>query len=136
MKTTYFWKAEREPIPGIKYISIAHNKDFIRMQSYDALIPSWDLINLVIENGYSNEILNIYKEAYYKQLMKLDPGKVYEDLHDCTLVCYESSKDIANHKKFCHRRMVAGWIEQELGIIIPEETRKCEDKLIIPAIYL
>lgn len=31
--------------------------------------------------------------------------------------------------------MVAGWIEEQLGIIVPEETREKEKDLIVPAIY-
>lgn len=137
MKTTYFWKAEHEPIHGIKYVSIAsRNMYFCNFPIYKDLCPSWDIIKMVHTYGYTNNVLEIYKEKYYKQLMKLDPGKVYEDLIDCTLVCYESSKDLASGKKFCHRRMVAGWLESTIGIVVPEETREKESNLIIPAIYL
>ena len=76
-----------------------------------------------------------YKIEYFRQLAKLDAAKVYDDLKDCVLVCFESPKDLASGKKFCHRRMVAGWIETELGIVVPEEVRKKDAGLMVPAIY-
>ena len=107
MKTSYFWKATHEPISDVRYVSISRSTPpgVQYMLSYESLMLSWDL------------------------------EKVYEDLKDCTLVCFESSKDLATKKKFCHRRMVAGWIEEQLGIIVPEETREKEKDLIVPAIY-
>ena len=60
---------------------------------------------------------------------------MYQELKDCVLVCFESPKDIASGKKFCHRRMVAGWIETELGIVVPEEVREKDAGLVVPAVY-
>ena len=45
-----------------------------------------------------------FQEAYLKDLSKLDPHKVYEDLDQHILVCYEKSCD------FCHRHIVADWL--------------------------
>lgn len=56
------------------------------------------------------------------------------DLKDCVLVCFESSNDLYTGKKFCHRRMVAGWLEEKLGIEVPEETRTGH-YVKVPAIY-
>ena len=124
MKTSYFWKATHEPISDVKYVSISRSTPpgVQYMLSYESLMPS-------------QESFEYFRKAYYSQLDKLNPKKVYEDLKDCTLVCFESSKDLATKKKFCHRRMIAGWIEEQLGIIVPEETREKEKDLIVPAIY-
>ena len=137
MKTGYFWKATHEPEPGVTYVSISrqNQRGAEMIPRYEALMPSWDIIYLAHEMGYSDECLKLYKREYYKQLHQLDPRQVYEDLKDCTIVCHEAPKDLASGKKFCHRRMVAGWIETELGIVIPEEVREKEKHFIIPALY-
>lgn len=47
-----------------------------------------------------------YIEEYFKQvLIKLDPLKVYNELDDSALLCYESSQE------FCHRHIVSAWFE-------------------------
>lgn len=137
MRTTYFWKATHEPEPGVRYVSISRQKQrgAEDMEEYEPLMPSWDIINMAHEMGYSKECEEIYKQMYFKQLSQLDPKEIYEQFKNCTLVCFESSKDIASGKKFCHRRMFAGWIEQSLGILVPEETREKEKHLFVPAIY-
>jgi uncharacterized protein (DUF488 family) len=55
-----------------------------------------------------------YIEQYSLILSKLDPKKVYEDLKDTVLLCYEKSG------VFCHRRVVAAWIEDSLGVSVEE----------------
>lgn len=136
MKTTYFWKAAHEPEPDGRYISISRTKPpMTGMASYEPLMPSWDIIRLAKDKGYSEECLREYKLRYFEQLERLDAKEVYEMLKDYTIACFESSKDIASGKKFCHRRMVAGWIETELGIAVPEETRMSESGLIVPAMF-
>jgi len=48
-------------------------------------------------------------------LCKLDAAKVVEDLgSDAVLLCWEAPG------KFCHRRLVAAWLEEALGIEVPE----------------
>lgn len=111
MKTTYFWKAGHEPEPNTTYVRISQQPmTGIPMPYAPALIPNWDIIRAAHAAGYN-------------------------ELKDCTLVCFESSKDLATGDKFCHRRMVAGWIEETLGIVVPEETRYKEKHLIVPTIY-
>lgn len=137
MKTSYFWKALHEPEVGAKYVSISRSnmKGAENIAKYPALMPSWDIINAAHKMGYSKESFEFYKKAYFKQLDSLNPQQVYEDLKDCVLICFEAPKDLASGAKFCHRRMVAGWIESELGIIVPEEVRAKDSNLIIPAVY-
>ena len=53
-------------------------------------------------------------EYMIQVLSKLDSEKVYTDLDNSILLCYEESS------KFCHRHIVASWLEYELGIIVPE----------------
>lgn len=128
MKTTYFWKAMHEPTEGAKYVSISRKTpDYVEFGSYPDLFPSWELIELARSNDYST--FEEYERRYLEHLEKLDANKVYEDLKDCTLVCFESSKDLACGKKFCHRRIVAKWLKAKLGIDVPEELRDKETDL-------
>ena len=47
-----------------------------------------------------------YIEEYYKQVLsKLNPEKIYNDLNNSILLCYEESNE------FCHRHIVAAWLE-------------------------
>jgi uncharacterized protein (DUF488 family) len=56
-----------------------------------------------------------YREEYQKILDNLDPRKVYEDLgKNSILICWEAPG------KFCHRRLVAEWLEKHLGVTVPE----------------
>jgi uncharacterized protein (DUF488 family) len=48
-------------------------------------------------------------------LDKLDPGEVaYELGSEAVLLCWEAPG------RFCHRRLVATWLEEALGVDVPE----------------
>jgi len=57
-----------------------------------------------------------YKYFFYEEVLGvLDPRKVYEELgEDAILLCWE------NPGEFCHRRLVAQWLEEALDITIDE----------------
>lgn len=57
-----------------------------------------------------------YAEQYCKEVLeKLDPKEVYEELgEDAVLLCWEGKT------KFCHRHIVAKWLNQHLGIEVTE----------------
>lgn len=56
-----------------------------------------------------------YIENYYNLVLsKLDPNEVYEDLNNSILLCYEDSSD------FCHRHIVAVWLELMIDIKVDE----------------
>lgn len=56
-------------------------------------------------------ILYYVKEYYHQVLKKLDPGLLFESLSNKTiLLCYEESEE------FCHRHLVAFWLELFLDI--------------------
>jgi len=107
MKTSYFAKYK-----GHSGVSIAlGTPPWFVGKTYPNLFPSWDLIKEFKE--YSDEAA--YTKAYYEQvLIKLDPQEVYDDLKDSVLLCWEKSG------VFCHRRLVAQWIEDSLGIKVEE----------------
>jgi len=56
-----------------------------------------------------------YEKRYRENVLsKLDPKKIYNMFRDSVLLCWEPEGD------FCHRRIVASWIEENLGIEVPE----------------
>lgn len=58
---------------------------------------------------------DIYTKAYKEIILsKLDPDEVYHRLENSVLLCWEHPGE------FCHRRIVAEWLQNELGVIILE----------------
>lgn len=60
-----------------------------------------------------------YMQEFYKQvLLKLNPEEVLRDLEkfgkNVILLCYEENQD------FCHRHLVATWLEKEMQIKVEE----------------
>lgn len=61
------------------------------------------------ENNY------YYIKNYYELVLKdLDPNEILNLLNNKILLCYEDNME------FCHRHIIAYWIELELGISVPE----------------
>ena len=77
---------------------------------YPALAPTRSMIELAHE-GRTEE----YTEQYTEHVLsRLDPVKVYEELDGSILLCWEKAG------KFCHRRLVAEWLERATGKRVPE----------------
>ena len=56
-----------------------------------------------------------YIEHYFDEVLKnLDPEKVYYDLNNSILLCYEDNDE------FCHRHIVAAWFEILLDLEVNE----------------
>lgn len=56
-----------------------------------------------------------YIEEYYNQvLLKVDFEELFKDERDPILLCFEESS------KFCHRHIVAEFLQMKYGIIVPE----------------
>lgn len=79
---------------------------------YYPLAPSWEIVEGV-KSGRITE--KEYTIEYLKKLETLDPQKVVDDLGDgAIMLCYESPKD------FCHRHIVAHWLNKKLGLDVQE----------------
>lgn len=80
---------------------------------YIPLCPNWNLVNDYKSGTISQEeYTKIYYEIY---LNKLDPLKTYNELEEnAILLCYEKTG------KFCHRRLVAEWLEKNLNVKVNE----------------
>lgn len=58
-----------------------------------------------------------YERLYREQVLsKLDPQNIYDMFRNNVLLCWE------NPGEFCHRRIVAAWLYENLGIIVNEWT--------------
>lgn len=76
----------------------------------------------IIDEKTNNDF---YIIEYYRQVLsKLNPREVLEYLKNRIMMCYEDPN------LFCHRHIVAAWLETELGITVPEV--KFENGLLIP----
>jgi len=107
MNTSYF--AKYRGSNGVN-IAIKHPPGFPGT-SYPALFPKYWFFKRYKEDG--DEVA--YTEAYYSEVLnRLDPQKVYNDLKGSTILCWEKSGS------FCHRRIVAKWLSDNLGVKVPE----------------
>lgn len=94
---------------------------------FTPLMPSSQLLTWYKGTIQAKSAWAEYCEAYNAQLDCLKAASVYEELsviaeaHDADeiiLLCYEPAKTLDTQP--CHRRLVAAWLESELGITVPE----------------
>lgn len=79
------------------------------IEEYPQLAPPMELLH---EAPY-------FYERYYDVVLKhLDPQRVADDLRGKVLCCWEKSPT------HCHRRMVARWLKETLGIEVPEVNKE------------
>ncbi len=110
MHTSYFrnWKN----IPQDKAVAICQGvPKWYTGQRNLRLAPSWDMVHLKDDEEYARR--------YAEILAKFDPYYEYNDIEqmvggNAILLCWENDPDK------CHRRMIARWLEEALGIEIRE----------------
>jgi hypothetical protein len=108
MKTGYF--AKHGNIPGAISISISSPK-FFHGSQYRFLAPRWEMLKMSRDD---------YDRHYILILRSLSPKKVYDDLvklgknAEPVLLCWEKPNT------WCHRRLVAEWLEMFLKVEISE----------------
>ena len=88
---------------GDVYLDLAPEKSLLKKYHKNiGVIPEYENVRAYIIE-YWNTVLS-----------KLDSEKVYNDLNNKILLCYEKSNE------FCHRHVVAAWIEMLLEKEVPE----------------
>lgn len=105
MRTSYFAKSAKDPLA----ISIAKSAPkWYSGRHYPALAPGWAIIK--IKNPSE------YEYRYRREILdRLNPQRVFDELgENAILLCWEKPGE------FCHRRIVAAWLSEKLGIEIPE----------------
>ena len=111
MKTGYFAKVKKYPKDkGYDFISIARFNKFWKGAEYKKLAPPAEFIKI--------EDKELYTKLYYEKVLnKLNPQEVFKELGDnAVLLCYESWESIKSGAATCHRRIVAKWLEDNLGV--------------------
>ena len=85
---------------------------------YSSLAPKKSFWNIWRSHrDYKTEYENTlyYAEQYYLQVLRgLDPENIINNLYNSVLLCYE------DNNTFCHRGLVAAWLELLLDIEVPE----------------
>jgi hypothetical protein len=94
--------------------------DFFHGPQYKKVAPRWEMLKMSQED---------YDREFNLILSKLNPEEVYRDLvrfggEHAILLCWEKPN------VSCHRRRVAEWLENALGIVITEYS--FDRSLILP----
>jgi hypothetical protein len=63
--------------------------------------------------------------ALYSEILdRLEPAEIYDRLialgDHPVMLCWESASDCHSGRAWCHRHLVAQWLEDRLGIEVPE----------------
>jgi hypothetical protein len=65
-----------------------------------------------------------FLELYSEILDRLDPAEIYDRLRALgdhpVMLCWESASDCDAGRTWCHRHLVAQWLEDRLGVEVPE----------------
>ena len=95
---------------SLKKVSISRGvpKWFTPDVIYMPLAPSWQLIRISNEEEYTAR----YQAEVLDKLNVNDVLSLFQD--GAILLCWEPVG------KFCHRRLVAEWIQNNTGIVVPE----------------
>ena len=99
-------------------------------QYYPKLAPKlsfWLVWHNQIGKIKDEENNRYYIEEYWKKVLsQLNPQEVYQELDGSVLLCYE------DYNQFCHRHIVAAWLEIFLGIQVPEVKLENEKIVEVP----
>ena len=111
MMTSNFARYKIEKFPNA--VSIARSSLWFKGRRYSRLAPSRDLITKYLAGDLNGAE---YATEYHRCVLeKLDPVQVAEEMgSDAVLLCWEAPG------KFCHRRLVADWLQKAIGIEVPE----------------
>jgi hypothetical protein len=109
MRTSNFQRAGKNP----KSVSIAGlGPSFFKGREYRKLAPKFWFFKKFKKDGDAA----FYTIQYKKEVLDtLNPKTVYDELgEDSILLCWERPGE------FCHRRLVADWFKEKLGIEVKE----------------
>jgi uncharacterized protein (DUF488 family) len=113
---------------GLHPISIAISARYFTGDLYRPLNP---------DRAFMKEPKLSYTPKYQKKLAILSPANVVSDLEklsngkDVILLCHEGEDD------FCHRHLVADWLEQRLNIEVIElgKMQKAHQQITQPSMF-
>jgi len=62
---------------------------------------------------------HLYVKEYRREVLaRLTPSDIFTNYHAAILLCWEAPEPSIHF--YCHRRLVASWIETALGVHVPE----------------
>jgi len=112
MKISYYANMRKLPQDS-NFVSIAGRApEWYKGREYKTLAPKiW-----MFKQYKETKNIKQYIAVFYKEiLLNLDPQKVLKDLgDDAILLCYETPE------RFCHRRIVAWWLNKTLNLGVQE----------------
>ena len=117
MKTGCFKQIEEEKNNGFISISLYPSKNEFVRNEYKSLAPNWKLFENLKSNIISQEK---FIEEFMEQLHSLNPNTVVDDLKSLVIGFEPILMTNGTKKKFCHRHVVADWLQNELNIQIEE----------------
>lgn len=107
--TSYFGKANELKRHGYTLVVVSRGlprwfeEEYI---DFKLVAPTWEMLHMAREH---------YDCAYQKILDGLNAQSIYDMLPGkCALLCFEK------YPKWCHRRMLAEWLEMKCGLEITE----------------
>lgn len=106
--TGYWGEASRLRAEGYALVSVSRGKPKNTMPdvSMPFLAPTWAMMKMGAED---------YNASYGRILAGADPERVWSLLPaKSALMCFEK------YPKWCHRRMLAEWLEESLGVEVTE----------------
>jgi len=108
MQTSYF--AISHNLPNAVSVA-AKSPDFYGGTEFLPLAPTWDIFS-EYKHTKNTELFTVrYVEEI---LLPLNPQEIYDEFRYSVILCWESPG------KFCHRRIIAKWLEDSLNVSIPE----------------
>ena len=128
MKTSNFANNQRYNLRGISISRYPATRNGFKGPEFPPLFPDAELLRLYKDNEITWEY---YEARYRSQLSLLKPHATYAYLcqmavdkgaNEPILLCYESAKALDTQP--CHRRLVAAWFEENIGIKVPEWDRQ------------
>ena len=113
MKTSYYSKYNGKSPNAVSIAAKAPS--WYKGREYKKLAPKYWFFKKYKEDGDED----FYIKHYYKEVLnELDPKEIYEELgEDAVILCWEASD------KFCHRHIVAEWLNLSLCIPKIEEIK-------------
>ena len=109
--TGNFANTKKYTAAGLFPVSIALSARYFNGALYRKLNPDYSYMN-DLESEYvpkfNQKLKNLSAKSVIKELEELSLGK------DVVLLCHEKAGE------FCHRRLVADWLNRELGIEVME----------------
>ena len=109
--TGNFANVKKYTAAGLFPVSIALSARYFNGALYRKLNPDYSYLNDPEEEyipKFEAKLNNLSAKIVIKEFEELSCGK------DIVLLCHEKAGE------FCHRRLVADWLNRELGIEVPE----------------